>query len=110
LPNVLFGCAFAAIASAASAQTPDSSSGDAAASQESQAPSVEELVKLKQYPVSGLKQIVFQAIRQPELPRHGKTQGIYSLQGVWPFSLNVGARTSVARNPVRRQERSLRVA
>jgi hypothetical protein len=51
-------------------------------------PSIEELQKLKQNPVSGLKQILFQANVNPKYPGSGKTQGIYSLQAVWPFSLN----------------------
>jgi hypothetical protein len=52
-----------------------------------QAPSVAELVKLKQNPVSGLKQILFEANMDPGYPQSGDTQGIYSLQAVWPFSL-----------------------
>jgi hypothetical protein len=50
--------------------------------------SVEELVKLKQNPVSGLRQIVIQANVSPNLPGSGKTEGSYSIQPVWPFSLS----------------------
>jgi hypothetical protein len=53
-----------------------------------QAPSVEELAKLKQNPVSGLRQIILQGVIGPEVPDSGKTAGAYSLQAVWPFSLN----------------------
>jgi hypothetical protein len=63
------------------AQTPVSS--DTAG----QKPTVEELQKLKQNPVSGLKQILFEANMDPSYPSSGQTQGIYSLQVVWPFSL-----------------------
>ncbi|MEO8353741.1 MAG: RpiB/LacA/LacB family sugar-phosphate isomerase, partial [Chthoniobacteraceae bacterium] len=51
-------------------------------------PSVSELVKLKQNPVSGLKQIGFQANVNPGDPDSGDALGIYSLQTVWPFSVN----------------------
>ena len=51
-------------------------------------PSVEELTKLKQNPVSGLKQIGLQTSLYPGFPDSGDTSGIYSLQVVWPFSLN----------------------
>ena len=50
-------------------------------------PSVEELVKLKQNPVSGLRQVVLQANVSPNVPGSGKTEGNYSIQPVWPFSL-----------------------
>jgi Putative MetA-pathway of phenol degradation len=53
-----------------------------------QTPSVEELVKLKQNPVSGLRQVVLQGVIGPDVPDSGKTAGDYSLQVVWPFSLN----------------------
>jgi hypothetical protein len=38
--------------------------------------------------VSGLRQIVLQANVDPNYPDAGKTQGIDSLQPVWPFSIN----------------------
>jgi hypothetical protein len=70
-------------------QTSVASADESATSAEpKQAPSVEELVKLKQNPVSGLKQILLQADVNPNYPDSGQTQGIYSLQAVWPFSLN----------------------
>jgi hypothetical protein len=82
------GCSLAALAFAAAAQTPVSAS-DAPADDAAGRPlSVEQLVKLKQNPVSGLKQILFQANVDPNYPDSGKTQGIYSLQAVWPFSIS----------------------
>ena len=48
---------------------------------------VEELRAMKQNPVSGLKQILLEANMDPGYPASGQTQGIYSLQAVWPFSL-----------------------
>jgi hypothetical protein len=50
-------------------------------------PTATELAKLKQNPVSGLRQIIFQAEISPNLPGSGKTEGNYSIQPVWPFSL-----------------------
>jgi hypothetical protein len=64
---------------------PTQSTPDGAANQK---PSVEELAKLKQNPVSGLRQIVLQADVAPDLPGSGKTAGSYSFQAVWPFSLS----------------------
>ena len=86
----LFGCAVAAFAVAASAQLNLSPSSVPPAGDDDgkPMPSIEELQKLKQNPVSGLKQILFQANVNPNYPGSGKTQGIYSLQAVWPFSLN----------------------
>jgi opacity protein-like surface antigen len=84
----LLSCSLAALAFAAAAQTPASSSDAAAADEAKPALSVEQLVKLKQNPVSGLKQILFDANVNPNYPDSGKTQGIYSLQAVWPFSIN----------------------
>jgi hypothetical protein len=62
----------------------------AASAQESstQEPSVGELAKLKQNPVSGLRQIGFQAVLNPDTPVDGKTQANYSVQPVWPLSVN----------------------
>jgi hypothetical protein len=73
---------------AAFAQAPASTPAGPATNEAQAMPSVAELVKLKQNPVSGLKQIVFEANANPDYPRSGTTQGIYSLQVVWPFSLN----------------------
>ena len=42
-----------------------------------QPPSVEELVKLKQNPVSGLRQIVLQDNVDPNYPKSGDAQSIY---------------------------------
>ncbi|MEZ5502835.1 MAG: hypothetical protein R3E50_09290 [Halioglobus sp.] len=50
-------------------------------------PSVKELTKLKQNPVSGLKQIGLDTTLYPAFPDSGDTTGTYSLQVVWPFSL-----------------------
>jgi hypothetical protein len=46
-----------------------------------------ELTKLKQNPVSGLKQIGLDTTLYPGFPDSGDTTGTYSLQVVWPFSL-----------------------
>jgi hypothetical protein len=51
-------------------------------------PSAEELAKLKQNPLSGLREIIFQAEVSPNVPGSGKTFGSYSIQPVWPFSLS----------------------
>jgi hypothetical protein len=84
----LLSFSLAALAFAASAQTSTPSSGTVAADKERPALSVEQLVKLKQNPVSGLKQILFEANVNPNYPDSGETQSIYSLQAVWPFSIN----------------------
>jgi hypothetical protein len=47
-----------------------------------------ELAKLKQNPVSGLRQVVLVSNINPNTPVSGKTQANYSLQPVWPVSLN----------------------
>src|SRR5271166_3127741 len=75
--------AWAQEASATPTEDPESVTADAAP-----APSVEDLVKLKQNPVSGLRQVLFQADDNPAYPGPGKTQGVYSLQAVWPFAIN----------------------
>ena len=78
-----------ALALMASVQTPVVSADESATLGETNSPlSVAELVKLKQNPVSGLKQILFEANMNPGYPDSGETQGIYSLQAVWPFSIN----------------------
>jgi hypothetical protein len=51
-------------------------------------PSAEELAKLKQNPLSGLREIIFQAEVSPNVPGSGETFGSYSIQPVWPFSLS----------------------
>jgi hypothetical protein len=70
------------------AQTQEPSSSSSQAGVTGATPSGEELVKLKQNPVSGLRQVAFQAEVSPDLPETGRTAGAYSLQVVWPFSLN----------------------
>lgn len=50
--------------------------------------SVEDLAKLKQDPVSGLRQLGFQALISPDVGGSGKTAVGYSIQPVWPFSIN----------------------
>jgi len=78
-----------ALALMASVQAPLVSADESATLGETNSPlSVEELAKLKQNPVSGLRQIVFQAGVSPNLPGSGKTEGSYSIQPVWPFSLS----------------------
>jgi len=48
---------------------------------------VQELVKLKQNPVSGLRQVGVDITLSPSVPVTGGTEGSYSTQIVWPFSL-----------------------
>jgi hypothetical protein len=50
--------------------------------------SVEDLAKLKQDPLSGLRQIGIQAVFNPDTPVSGETQSTYTIQPVWPFSLS----------------------
>ncbi len=49
--------------------------------------SLEELVKLKQNPVSGLRQVVLDVTMSPDVPVTGGTEASYSAQVVWPFPL-----------------------
>ena len=87
--SFMFGCSLAAIASAASAQTlTPSSDGQTVAAETNATPSVDELVKLKQNPVSGLRQIELQATVNPGLHNSGKTSSNFSIQPVWPIALN----------------------
>ena len=65
----------------------DSSASQTVTAATDQTPSVEELARLKQNPVSGLRQIVLQAVVSPDMPVTGKTAGNYSIQPVWPFAL-----------------------
>lgn len=60
----------------ASAQAPTASSS-----------SIEELVKLKQNPVSGLRQVILDVTMSPDVPVTGGTEASYSTQIVWPFRL-----------------------
>ncbi|CAA0121276.1 Uncharacterised protein [Halioglobus japonicus] len=50
-------------------------------------PSDQELAKLKQNPVSGLRQVGLDTTLSPDVPVTGGTEGAYSLQVVWPFKL-----------------------
>lgn len=68
------------------AQTQPSSSS--APDKTSQKVSVEELAKLKQNPVSGLRQLLVDVVVSPDSGGSGETEGVYSLQLVWPFSLS----------------------
>ena len=54
----------------------------------SQPQSAGDLAKLKQDPVSGLRQVILQAQVSPDMPGSGKTAGNYSVQPVWPISIN----------------------
>ena len=86
-----FALATCAMSEFAQAVAPSTSTppGEALAADAAQpAPTVQELVKLKQNPVSGLKQIVLESNANPGYPDSGQTQSINSLQVVWPFSLN----------------------
>ena len=75
------------LALAAFEQVPATALAEPATNEAQLTPSVEDLIKLKQNPVSGLKQFLFEANVNPNYPASGDTQGIYSLQAVWPFSL-----------------------
>jgi hypothetical protein len=50
--------------------------------------SVQELAKLKQNPVSGLRQLILTADISPDVPYSDDPLSLYSLQLVWPFALN----------------------
>lgn len=52
------------------------------------ASSIEELVKMKQNPVSGLRQVVLDVTLSPNVPVTGGTEASYSTQVVWPFRLD----------------------
>jgi hypothetical protein len=73
---------------AAAAQTPASDANDPVTDVTPPAPSLAELARLKQNPVSGLRQVVLQANVDPNMPGSGRTQGIYSVQPVFPFRIN----------------------
>jgi hypothetical protein len=51
-------------------------------------PTAEELAKLKQNPVSGLRQLIYVATVSPDVPDSDDSLGVHSLQLVWPFALN----------------------
>lgn len=68
--------------------TQSEESEQANAVEASPGPTAAELTKLKQNPVSGLKQIGLDTTFYPNFPGSGDTTGTYSLQVVWPFSLN----------------------
>ena len=53
-----------------------------------QTPSASELAKLKQNPVSGLRQVILQTVVNPDISDSGKTQAIYSIQPVFPIGIN----------------------
>ena len=63
-------------------QTPDSSAAAA-----SKPASQESIAKLKQNPVSGLRQVIADVNVSPNAGGSGLTEGAYSLQVVWPFPL-----------------------
>jgi hypothetical protein len=88
---LLCWCALATSPLWASAQAPTSSSSPLAemvlSNGTNAAPSLDELVKLKQDPVSGLRQITIQATVSPNMPGSKRTEGNYSLEPVWPFAL-----------------------
>jgi len=50
--------------------------------------SAQELAKLKQNPVSGLRQSILTANVSPDVPDSDDSLNAYSLQLVWPFALN----------------------
>lgn len=51
-------------------------------------PSDSELARLKQNPVSGLREVILDATVSPDVRDSGYDIGSYSLQVVWPFSLS----------------------
>lgn len=59
----------------------------ATASTQTETSSIDELVKLKQNPVSGLRQVSLDVTLSPNVPVTGGTEGSYSTQIVWPFSM-----------------------
>jgi len=59
----------------------------ARASHAQETKSLEELVKLKANPLSGLRQITLQDQLFPNVPSGGQTENSLELQVVWPFSL-----------------------
>ncbi len=83
---LLLGMAMQALASPASAQDASAKAAPGTARTQS-APSPAELAKLKQNPVSGLRQVGIDASVAPDTPPSGRTAGAYSLQVVWPFAL-----------------------
>lgn len=48
---------------------------------------IEELVKMKQNPVSGLREVILDVTLSPDVPGTGGTEASYSAQIVWPFPL-----------------------
>ena len=50
--------------------------------------SASDLAKLKQNPVSGLRQVIFQTVVNPDIAGSDKTQSIYSIQPVFPININ----------------------
>jgi hypothetical protein len=73
--------------SAVSGDEADEADSDASDSTK-QALTAEELAKLKQNPVSGLRQLGLQALVNPNTPESGDTEASYSVQPVFPFSLS----------------------
>jgi len=83
---MLMGIAVQALSSLGHAQDP-AASADPVASGKPAAPSAAELARLKQNPVSGLRQVGVDMTVAPDTPPAGRTAGAYSLQVVWPFRL-----------------------
>jgi hypothetical protein len=84
-------CATSASVSAQSASPKAETTSAATASSPaatSKKTSIAELVKLKQNPVSGLRQVGLDMSLNPDMPHTGGTEGVYSTQVVWPFRLN----------------------
>ena len=75
-------CLLLAIASYAHAD--EKESGTAVTTESS----AQELAKLKQNPVSGLRQLILTADVSPDVPYSDDPLSLYSLQLVWPFALN----------------------
>lgn len=82
------GTATLALAQDSSTGGVTTASGTVSAGEDAARPSAQELAKLKQNPVSGLRQLLVTASVNPNVPDADGRQGIYSLQAVWPFRLN----------------------
>lgn len=76
LPKIILLALLSVCGTTASAQTEATSSN-----------SIDDLVKLKQNPVSGLRQVSVDITQSPHVPVTGGTEGSFSAQIVWPFAL-----------------------
>lgn len=82
--GLLISSSFTAVAQDA----PPTSTGPATAADTPSELSQEDLAKLSQNPVSGLRELEFDFELFPDVPGADGTLGSYSLQLVWPFNVN----------------------